>query len=140
MLQLQLVYLLHLQRLAASAAGGSSSAGGLGGGGSSSSSGEAPSLVSVVSAAAALADGLLLEDRDEGALPPDVSAQGYSERNVQALMAAVSLPRSAALDALKAAGGEVAEALRRQLMRLRLDTAEVDALVWQYAVSRCDML
>lgn len=55
----------------------------------------------------------------------------------QALMAAVSIPRSAALDALKAAGGDAAAALAWQLMRFRLNSKKVDALAWEYAVARC---
>lgn len=52
-------------------------------------------------------------------------------------MAAVSIPRSAALDALKAAGGDAAAALAWQLMRFRLNRKKVDALAWEYAVARC---
>ena len=44
---------------------------------------------------------------------------------------AVGRPSEAALDACKGGGGEAAGALRRQLMRLGLNTAGVDALVWQ---------
>jgi hypothetical protein len=56
---------------------------------------------------------------------------------LQALMAAVSIPRSAALNALKAAGGDAAAALAGQLMRFRLNFKKVDALAWEYAVARC---
>ncbi|KAF8065521.1 STY13 [Scenedesmus sp. PABB004] len=115
----QLAYLLHLFALFTSGAQG-------GGGGAQLL--QAP--------AAELAEGLLLEGRDEGPLPPDISGQGSVERDVQALMAAVSIPRQVALDALKAAGGDAAEALGRQLMLLRLDTRRVDALVWEYAAAR----
>jgi hypothetical protein len=51
-------------------------------------------------------------------------------------MAAVSIPRTAALDALKAAGGDAAAALAGQLMRFRLNSKKVDALAWEYAVAR----
>jgi hypothetical protein len=51
-------------------------------------------------------------------------------------MAAVSIPRSAALDGLKAAGGDAAAALAGQLMRFRLNVKKVDALAWEYAVAR----
>jgi hypothetical protein len=51
-------------------------------------------------------------------------------------MAAVSIPRAAALNALKAAGGDAAAALAGQLMRFRLDVKRMDALAWEYAVAR----
>lgn len=56
--------------------------------------------------------------------------------HAQALIAAVSIPRTAAVDALKAAGGDVAAALAAQLALMRLATAQLDALAWEYASGR----
>jgi hypothetical protein len=49
---------------------------------------------------------------------------------------AVGIPRQAAVEALKHSAGDVAAALKDQLMRLRLDTEQLDALVWEYASYR----
>lgn len=69
----QLVYLLHLFSLYTS-----------GSHGSSRGSGHTAQIQQLLSTPeATLVDGLLLPDRDEGPLPPDVSGQGYAERDVQ---------------------------------------------------------
>lgn len=52
-------------------------------------------------------------------------------------MGAVGLRRREAEDALKLTGGDVAAALDHQLGRLRLNTAALDCLVWEYATTRC---
>lgn len=72
----QLVYLLQLFALYTSGSHGSSSSRG--------SSGHTAQIQQLLSSPEAdLVDGLLLTERDEGPLPPDVSGQGYAERDVQ---------------------------------------------------------
>lgn len=85
-LSLLLTYLLHLYSQYTSEIG---SSGSVGGGGHSSRSrvtgGNSNALVVqlMLSSGGKLAGALLKEGRDEGPLPPDVSGQGYAERDVQ---------------------------------------------------------
>jgi hypothetical protein len=55
---------------------------------------------------------------------------------VQALMAAVNIPRQQAVDALKAAKGDPSVALAQQLQRLKLNHKLLDVLMWEYACDR----
>lgn len=138
-LSLLLRYLLHLyQQHTDAAASGSSSSSSRG---ASRGSSQAQQLAQQAQQLAAskggkVAQGLLLEGRDEGPLPPDVSGQQPRSTDVQALMAAVGLQRREAEDALKLTGGDVGAALAHQLGRLRLNLAAVDCLVWEYATAR----
>lgn len=79
---------------------------------------------------------MLLDGRDEGPLPPDVSGQQPRSTDVQGLMAAVGLQRREAEDALKLTGGDVGAALAHQLGRLRVNVAAVDCMVWEYATAK----
>lgn len=76
-LEQQLSYLLHIFNLYTTGSHAVSSS-------SRSSSSHAAQIQQLLSCPeASLVAGLLLEGRDEAALPPDVSGQGYMERDVQ---------------------------------------------------------
>lgn len=55
-------------------------------------------------------------------------------------MSAISLPRSAAMNALKAAAGDVSTALRRELLRFRVNKQQLDLMAWEYAAERWGMM
>lgn len=52
-------------------------------------------------------------------------------------MQAARVPRSAAWDALKRAGGDAVAALKAELMRVPLDGGLLTALAEEYAAHRC---
>lgn len=135
-LSLLLRYLLHLYQQHTDAAASSSSSRGASRGSSQAQQLTQQAQQLAASKGGKLAQGLLLDGRDEGPLPPDVSGQQPRSTDVQALMAAVGLQRREAEDALKLMGGDVGAALAHQLGRLRLNVAAVDCMVWEYATAK----
>eukprot|EP00775_Hariotina_reticulata_P012497 gene12497-12631_t len=125
-----LTYLLLLFEQYVSGSHGSSRAG---------SSSQAQIQQLLAAGGAELATGLLLKGRDAAPLPPDLPWAGHAERDVQALMAAVNVSRQTAVDALKAATGDLSVALAHQLQCLKLDHKLLDVLLWEYACERCEI-
>ncbi|KAL9245775.1 hypothetical protein vseg_019389 [Gypsophila vaccaria] len=85
-----------------------------------------------------LTERLLLEDRDPQATPqePLLEVPPFDEVDIQALAHAVQLTRQGAVDSLRFAKGDLFQAFKNEICRMRLDVSIVDELVHEYCVYR----
>ncbi|GMH45789.1 hypothetical protein BSKO_13752 [Bryopsis sp. KO-2023] len=75
---------------------------------------------------------LVVEERWPGPLPEERSAD-FQERDIQAIVQAVNIPRQEAMDALKHTNGDVAAAFENELGRIQINLKELNQLVMEYA-------
>ncbi|KAJ9177234.1 hypothetical protein P3X46_012472 [Hevea brasiliensis] len=85
-----------------------------------------------------LTERLLLEERDPPAVPQEslYEAPPFDEVDIQALAHAVELTRQGAVDSLRFAKGDLFQAFRNELCRMKLDVSMLDELVCEYCVYR----
>ncbi|XP_073123071.1 uncharacterized protein [Henckelia pumila] len=85
-----------------------------------------------------LTERLLLEERDPPAIPQESLSEvpPFDEVDIQALAHAVELTRQGAVDSLRFAKGDLHQAFKNELSRMRLDVSVLDELVQEYCVYR----
>ncbi|KZV45991.1 hypothetical protein F511_10681 [Dorcoceras hygrometricum] len=85
-----------------------------------------------------LTERLLLEERDPPAIPQESlnEVPPFDEVDIQALAHAVELTRQGAVDSLRFAKGDLQQAFKNELSRMRLDVSVLDELVQEYCVYR----
>ncbi|KAK1302443.1 hypothetical protein QJS10_CPB12g01635 [Acorus calamus] len=85
-----------------------------------------------------LTERLLLEERDPPVTPYEslFEAPPFDEVDVQALAHAVEITRQRAVDSLRFAKGNLFEAFRNELCRMKLDVTVLDELIHEYCVYR----
>ncbi|KAH9616117.1 hypothetical protein KSS87_012835 [Heliosperma pusillum] len=85
-----------------------------------------------------LTERLLLDDKDPPATlqEPLLEMPPFDEVDIQALAHAVQLTRQGAVDSLRFAKGDLFQAFKNEICRMRLDVSIVDELVREYCVYR----
>uniref|UniRef100_A0A0E0M757 CTLH domain-containing protein n=1 Tax=Oryza punctata TaxID=4537 RepID=A0A0E0M757_ORYPU len=85
-----------------------------------------------------LTERLLFDDRDPPAVPQECSLEAppFDEVDVQALAHAVELTRQGAVDSLKFAKGDLFQAFKNELCRMKLDLPLLDKLIHEYCIYR----
>ncbi|XP_026455829.1 uncharacterized protein LOC113356814 isoform X2 [Papaver somniferum] len=85
-----------------------------------------------------LTERLLIEERDPAPTPQEslLEAPPFDEVDVQALAHAVDLTRQGAIDSLRSAKGDLFQAFKNELCRMRMDVSVLDDLVHEYCVYR----
>ncbi|KAI3992011.1 hypothetical protein MKX01_014902 [Papaver californicum] len=85
-----------------------------------------------------LTERLLIEERDPAPTPQEslLEAPPFDEVDVQALAHAVDLTRQGAIDSLRSAKGDLFQAFKNELCRMRMDVSVLDELVHEYCVYR----
>ncbi|KAK1256947.1 hypothetical protein QJS04_geneDACA017238 [Acorus gramineus] len=85
-----------------------------------------------------LTERLLLEERDPPVTPYEslFEAPPFDEVDVQALAHAVEITRQRAVDSLRFTKGNLFEAFRNELCRMKLDVTVLDELIHEYCVYR----
>ncbi|XP_073018780.1 uncharacterized protein [Primulina eburnea] len=85
-----------------------------------------------------LTERLLLEERDPPAIPQESLSEvpPFDEVDIQALAHAVELTRQGAIDSLRFAKGDLHQAFKNELSRMRIDVSVLDELVQEYCVYR----
>ncbi|KAK9678567.1 hypothetical protein RND81_11G219800 [Saponaria officinalis] len=85
-----------------------------------------------------LTERLLLEDKDPQATPqePLLEVPPFDEVDIQALAHAVQLTRQGAVDSLRFAKGDLFQAFKNEICRMRLNESIIDELVHEYCVYR----